>query len=146
MAIQVSYNGQVFINGTDLSDHCKVFRVNDGQETREVSCHGNTVRVFRAGIGTPSMEMTFRNDLATSSVEQTVRALIGVSTSAFWVTARKVSGTISATNPLYQQYSILDGDFMALDEEHGEVAEVTVKFLPAPTSTGASFVVQTTSS
>lgn len=130
MAIVVSYNGYVNINGVDLSNHCRMFRLNMGQESREVSAHGNTVRVFRAGIGTPSLDVTFRNDLAAGSVEATLRPLATITSTGFGIMVRKDAGAASATNRTYSFTGIIDGDLNVLDEEHGEVAELSVRFLP----------------
>lgn len=139
MAIIVSSNAAISVNGVDLSDHCTKVTVNDGQESREVSAMGNTIRVFRAGLGTPSITAEFRNDTAASSVETTLRGLISITSSGFVVTARKVNTTVAATNPLYIMTAIIDGDLNVLDASHGEVDALSVKFVPY-----SSFTVQTT--
>jgi hypothetical protein len=106
-----------------------MFRLNLGQESREVSAHGNAARVFRAGLQTPSLEATFRNDTAAGSVEVTLRPLSTITSTGFTIVARKDAGASSATNLNYTGTYILDGDLNVLDEDHGEVAEITAKFL-----------------
>ena len=130
MAIVVSYNGSILVNGTDLSDHATSIRVNDGQETREATTMGNTARVFRAGIQTPSIEATFRNDHAASSVESTLRGLISITSTGFTVIAKKNNSGTTTVNPSYTLTAILDGDLMVLNDEHGEIAEISARFVP----------------
>lgn len=130
MAVIVSYNAQVFVNGVDLSDHCVGVVVNDGQESRDVTAMGDTSRRFRAGLGTSSIEATFWSDVATSSVNQTLTGLIGLTSTGFTVTARKDAGARSVNNPEYSMTAIIDGDVNALDEKPGEVSQIKVKFMP----------------
>jgi hypothetical protein len=142
MAKIVSTNAQLFIGGTDLSDHCKSLKVDWGQETRDVSTMGNTQRVYRSGVQTASAEAVFFNDHATGSVEPTLRALvIGSTDTGFTVNFRAVNGTISATNPQFSGQAVLDGSLETLSDEHGEVAEITARMLPY-----SSWSVVTTSS
>lgn len=147
MAIVVSYNGLIKVNGVDLSNHCKMFKFNDGQDTREVTAHGATQHVFRAGLARTSVEAEFYLDHASGSVEQTLRGLVGISSTGFDVVLQKFaassSGTATSTgNPIYTITCIVDGDMTVLNETVGEVGTMSVKFAPY---TG-SFSMQTTSS
>jgi hypothetical protein len=130
MAVIVSYNALIFVNGVDLSDHCVGLVVNDGQESRDVTAMGDTSRRFRAGLGTSSIDATFWSDVATSSVNQTLTGLIGLSSTGFPVYARKDNSARSANNPEYNMTAIIDGDVNALDEKPGEVSQIKVKFMP----------------
>ena len=69
MAIIVSRNAYVLVGAVDLSDHCTRAAVNDGQETRDATAHGDTARKFRPGLGTPSADLAFLNDATSGSVE-----------------------------------------------------------------------------
>lgn len=135
MAIIVSTNGRIVVNGVDLSDHAKSIRVNDGQQTRSATAHGNTYEVFRAGLGTPSIEATFHNDHASGSVEATLRGLISVTSTGFTVAARKINSATTTVNPDYQMVAVIDGDLNVLSEDVGEIGEIAVRFVPYSTFT-----------
>ena len=135
MAIIVSTNASVSIGGTDFSDHCKSVRVNDGQESRDVTAMGHTTRRFRAGVVTARIEATFYNDAASGSISQTLKGLVSVSSTGFEVLVRKVNGARGPSNPEYQMTAIIDGDVNVFDENHGDVSELTVAFVPYATFT-----------
>lgn len=141
MAIVVSYNAYVSIAGTDLSNHCVQVTVNDGQESKEVTAFGDTSKRYRAGLGTASIDATFWNDVASGSVEATLRPLITMTSTGFEVEVRKDNSAVSANNPRYTMVAIVDGDINLLDEKPGEVAQLKARFLPYST-----FTVSTTSS
>lgn len=146
MAIVTSYDGSLVVNGTDLSDHCKVIRFNSGQESRDSTAHGNTARNFRAGLRTLSVEATLYNDRASSSVESTLRGLVSITSTGFSVVAQadaaSTSTPTSSTNPKYSFTGILDGDLSVMDASVGELEEITVRFVPY----SGTITVQTTSS
>ena len=131
MAIMTTYNGRIIVNAVDLSDHAKVIRVNRGQESRDATAHGNTARNFRAGLGTHSIEATFFNDHASASVESTLRGLISITSTGFVLSARPLNSATTTVNPDYQMAAaIIDGDLSVLDSNIGELAEITVRFVP----------------
>lgn len=131
MAVMTTYNGRLIVNAVDFSDHAKVIRVNRGQESRDATAHGNTARNFRAGLGTHSIEATLFNDHASGSIEATLRALISITSTGFAVSARPLNSATTTVNPDYQlAAAIIDGDLMVLDSNVGELAEVTVRFVP----------------
>lgn len=131
MAIVTSYNAEVEVAGVDLSDHCIRATVNDGQETRDATAHGDTIRKFRPGLGTPSIELQLHNDHASGSVEATLRGMIGITSTGSTIRVRPTNGsTRDATNPDYQSEMIIDGDLMVMDDEVGEIPQITVRLLP----------------
>ena len=134
MAIIVSTNARITVGGTDFSDHCLEVRVNDGQETREVTAMGDTSKRFRAGLGNASVEATFWSDVgSTSGVSQTLGSLVGVTSTGFDVTVRKVNSARGASNPEFQLTAVIDGDVNILDEKIGDVSQLKVRFLPYST-------------
>ena len=130
MAIIVSYNALLFVNGVEFSNHCVGLVVNDGQESRDVTAMGDTSRRFRAGLGTSSIEATLWSDVATGSVNQTLTPLISLSSTGFIVYARKDNSARTANNPEYYMTAIIDGDVNVLDEKPGEPSQIKIKFLP----------------
>jgi hypothetical protein len=130
MAIVVSYNALLFVNGIDFSNHCVGLVVNDGQESRDVTAMGDTSRRFRAGLGTSSIEATLWSDVASGSVNQTLTPLVTLASTGFIVYARKDNSARTANNPEYYMTAIIDGAVNVLDEKPGEVAQLKVKFMP----------------
>lgn len=138
MAVVVSYNGFITVNAVDLSNHCKSFKLNDGQDTREVTAHGATQHVFRAGLSRASIEAEFYLDHASGSVEQTLRNLVTIASSGFDVVLRKQNAGSTASNPTYTLTSVVDGDMTVLNETVGEVGMISVKFAPYGTTLSVS--------
>lgn len=131
MAVTVRYNAYVEVNAVDLSDHVTRVAINDGQESRDATTHGDSARKFRAGLGTPAFDITFLNDPASGSVEGTLRALIGVTSTGFNLFVKTTNGTPSgASNPRYELVAVPDGDLMVMDDEVGEIASVSGRFVP----------------
>ena len=141
MAIIVSTNAQISINGTDFSDHCLEVRVNDGQETREVTAMGDTSKRFRAGLGNASVEATFWNDASSGGITQSLQALVTVASTGFPVLVRKVNTARGPGNPEFSLTAVIDGDVNLLDEKIGDVAQIKCRFLPY-----SSFAITTTTS
>lgn len=133
MAIQTSYNFHIIVNGTTMSDHCVALKIGMPQTANEVSAAGNTHKVYRAGIGDPYIEATFRADDSTGGVSQTLRALITPLSTGVTVQARRINTTISSANPDYTAQMIVSGDLMAVDDSWGEVPTITAKFVPVGT-------------
>ena len=130
MAIQTAYNFKIVVNAIDLSDHCVGLRVNTPQNANEVSAAGDVHKKYRAGMGDPSIEATFRSDFATGSVQGTLRALITPLSTGVPILARKVNTTRSSSNPEYSAEMILSGDLMEMDDTWGDVPTVTAHFVP----------------
>jgi hypothetical protein len=141
MAIIVSTNGEIIVAGTNLSDHCTTFTLDDGQETKDITTFttGTPIRVFRAGLGTPSVQATFKLDHAAGSVEPVLRPLVSTSSTGFALVVQKLAaGAVNPTSSVNPKYSfgacVLDGGLTVLNEQVGEVAEVQVRFVPYASS------------
>ena len=130
MAIVTSYNFHVIINGTTMSDHCIGLKVGMPQNANEVSAAGALHKVYRAGVGDPYIEATFRADDSTGGVNQTLRNLITPLSTGVGVQARRLNTTISSANPDYSAQMIVSGDLMPMDDSWGEVPTITVKLVP----------------
>lgn len=133
MAIQVIYRAKVMVNNVDLSNHCTQAVVHDGHETKDATCMGNTYRVFRPGLGTPSFDLTFKNDPASGSVESTLRGLISITSTGVDVYVRKYNAARTTDNPEYYMDGIFDGDLTVMNDSIGELADVSAKFVPYST-------------
>jgi hypothetical protein len=133
VAIQTSYNFKITVNSVDMSDHCIALRVNMPQNANEVSAAGDTHKKYRAGMGDPSIEATFRADDAVGNVNQTLRALITPLSTGVPVVARRVNSTRTSANPDYSAEMIVSGDLDAVNDSWGEVPQITAKFVPVGT-------------
>ena len=138
MAIQTSYNFYIVINGTSMSDHCVALKVAMPQTANEVSAAGNVHKVYRAGMGDPSIEATFRADDSTGGVNQTLRNMVTPLSTGVAVTARRINTTLTSANPEYSAQMILSGDLMVVDDSWGEVPTITAKLVPVGTFSIAS--------
>lgn len=144
MAVVTTYDAQVTVNGSDLSNHVNKVTINNAQETKEVRVMGTAVALARPGYATPSFDVTFYNDRATTSVESVLRGLVGITatSSGFDVVVKTFSSAILGTsNPVYTMHAVLDGDVNVMDDEAGEIPMITGRFLPY-----SSFTVSTTTS
>jgi hypothetical protein len=138
MAIVTSYNFSIIVNGTTLSDHCTNLKINLPQAANEAQAAGAVHKQYRAGMGDPSIEATFRADDSTSSVNYTLRSLITPASTGVTISARRVNTTASSANPDYSFVGIVSGDLMAVDDAWGEVPQISVKFVPQGAITIAS--------
>jgi len=144
MSVRTSYDAAITINSGSYTDCLNKITINDGQETRELRIMGNAHTVARAGLSTPSMEATFYANHTSTGISQALTNLIGIvaSSSGFDVVVRYSAGlNLGTSNPVYTMTSILDGDLNVMDDEHGEVAQITARFLPY-----SSFSISTTTS
>jgi hypothetical protein len=144
MAIETIYDAKVVVNSVNLSDHCTQVVVHTGQETKDATCMGQTIRVFRPGLQTISFDCTFKLDALSTSTATTLAGLSGIvaSSSGFTVSiTKKASAALGVNNPTYSMVGILDGDVTPMNDTIGELAEVSAKFVPF-----SSFSVSTTTS
>ena len=148
MAIEVPVQyAFISVNGVDLSNHARRIALNVGQETQDASAFGSARRQFRPGAGAaPRVEAEFFNDHASGSVESTLRALIGSTSTGFAVVVQPKGGSAtnptSTNNPKYTVTVIYDGDLMAMDHTYGELPKISARFV----SYDGALTVQTTAS
>jgi len=130
VAILTSYNFKIVVNSVDMSDHCIALRINMPQNANEAQAAGDTHKKYRAGMGDPSIEATFRADDAVGSVNQILGALVTPASTGVTVAARRINTTRSSSNPEYGGEMILSGDLMRLDDSWGEVPQITARLVP----------------
>jgi hypothetical protein len=139
VAIQTSYNFFIAINGTTLSAYCTNLRVNVPQNANEAQAAGATHKQYRAGMGDPSIEATFRADDSTAGGPGYVlRPLVATSSTGFSVAARRVNAIVTSANPEYNGQFVVSGDLMAMEDEWGAVPSISVKLVPFGTFTISS--------
>jgi hypothetical protein len=132
MAIVMSNDVSLTVNGVDLSDHVREVRVTMSAEDLDATAMGAQSRAHAVGLRDDRMEVTFLQDYATSKVDATLSPLVSSST-AFTVTAKPTSSAVSTTNPSYTMSALLF-DYNPIDASVGEISMPEVTFLPAPGS------------
>ena len=99
MATFVIKDPVITINSVDLSDHITSVEINDESadvQTTNFGSNGNVTRV--GGLKDGSITIEFQQDYAASEVDATLWAARGTVIS---VSVKAVTGSTSATNPLY---------------------------------------------
>lgn len=132
MAIVMSNNVSLTVNGVDLSDHVREIKIDMSAEDLDATAMGANSKTHVVGLRDDRMEVTFLQDYATSKVDATLSPLVSSST-GFVVVAKPVAGTTTTTNPSYTVTALLF-DYSPIDATVGEISMPEVTFLPAPGS------------
>jgi len=99
MARIVLTDAYVSINSTDLSDHINSVEIAQSFDSVETTAFGDSGRTRTGGLEDSSITLSFHQDFAGSSVDQTIAPLVG-GTAAFEIRAiGTAAGTVSPTNP-----------------------------------------------
>jgi len=97
----------VKVNSVDLSDHVNNVSLNRNFDELEVTAMGDSGHKFIKGLEASSITLDFLNDLATSSVLQTLQAAWGTNVTV--VLLQNKGTAVSATNPLYTMTALING-------------------------------------
>lgn len=98
MARIVLTDAGVVLGGVDLSDHIAQVEVNQTFDEVETTAFGDGGRTRVAGLEDSSITLSFHQDFAAASVDDTINPLVG-GTAAFEI--YPAGTTVSATNPKY---------------------------------------------
>ena len=90
-------NSRVTINGTDLSDHCTSVTTNDETEEQDVTGFNQTYREMADSLKTASIETTFIQDYASSSVDATIGGIYYGSSNGTVKVTPDTNGTVVYT-------------------------------------------------
>ena len=107
MAVFLNNGVGVKVNSVDLSDHVNNITLNRNFDELEVTAMGDSGHKFIKGLEASSITLDFLNDLATSSVLQTLQAAWG--TNVTLVLLQNKGTAVSATNPLYTMTVLVNG-------------------------------------
>lgn len=132
MAIVMSNDCSLVVNGVNLSDHVREITLQMSAEDLDATAMGATSRAHAVGLRDDRIEVTFLQDYAAGKVDATLSGLVSSST-PFTVVAKHTSAATSATNPSYTLSSLLF-DYTPIDATVGEISAPEVTFLPAPAS------------
>jgi hypothetical protein len=117
-------DAKVVINSVNLSDHITKTTINTKAGDLETTAFGATYKARIGGLKEWSAAVEFNQDLAASSVDVTMFALLGT---VVTFTAKSTSGANAATNPEYQG-SVLITEYTPIDGSVGDLAKTSVSW------------------
>ena len=88
----------ITIDGTDFSDSLAAVTLDISREQLEITAFGDTARRYIGGLQDSSVTLSFHQDFASGSVDETIFSNLGGTVA---VVVKATSGAVSATNPSY---------------------------------------------
>jgi len=122
MARIVLTNAVVKINSVDLSDHVASVELSQEVEEVETTAFGDSARTRTGGLANNSLSLDFHQDFASSSVDDTLNALVG-GTASFEILPNGTAAT--ATNPKYTG-TVLLTEWTPVSGAIGELATASI--------------------
>jgi hypothetical protein len=127
MAKLVLTNAMVLVNAVDLSDHIRSVTVNYSADEVDSTTMSQASKSRLGGLKDWSMDITFAQDFALSSVDATLFPLVG---NTFAVEVRPTNAARSTTNPAYTGTGLL-GSYSIMGQQVGALNEAPVKIVGA---------------
>lgn len=115
-------DGSLTVNAVDLSDHVASLTIEGTAEELDDTAMGDDWRSMIGGLKAFTLTVTFHQDFAASSVDDTIWPLLGTATA---IVAKPTSAAVSATNPSYSG-SVLVSTFTPLAGNVGDLAQTSV--------------------
>jgi len=122
MARVVLTNPNITINSVDLTTFIAKVELDMGADEVETTAFGSTAKTRVGGLQDHSISLTFHQDWATSSVEQTIYPLFNTTTN---VVIKNQSATTTTTNPTYTA-TVLVNDWKPVAGNVGDLVTVDV--------------------
>ncbi len=120
-------DAEIVINSIDLSDHVLSATLNITRDLPEDTSMGDFTTTRLAGVRDWSLEVTFKQDFDSGSVDATLWGVYnGDAAVAVTIKPDKTAAT-SGTNPKYTGSAHLE-TYPAVGGAHGDVAQVSVTF------------------
>ena len=88
----------ISIAGTDFSDSIAAVTLDISREQLEITAFGDSARRYIGGLQDSSVTISFHQDFASGSVDETVFSNLGGTVA---IVVKATSGAVSATNPSY---------------------------------------------
>ena len=117
------------VGTTDLSDHVRSVQVQMTAEDVDLTAMGAVSREHAPGLRDDRFVINFFQDFASSKVDATLSALVGVAAGTS-VIAYANGTTASSTAPSYTMVGVLL-DYNPIDVEIGAASQTAVTFVPA---------------
>ena len=126
MAKIVLRNCFIEVNGVNFSSHVSHVTINLSKDEIDTTNFGGSGRERAAGLKDDSFELTFQQDYAAASVDDTLYPLWDLE-QEFTVKVRPTSAAVSANNPEYSATCILL-EYTPLDGDVGDLSTTDVTF------------------
>lgn len=119
-------NGFIQINGTNLSDHCEQFDIEESMGVLNFDAHGDTTAIKTQGLKEHNVNARFYTDFAATKAIAILRPLFD-NRSEFPILLKPASGSTSATNPQWSG-NFFVSRFKPITGRHGEnlMTEITL--------------------
>lgn len=120
-------NAFVSIGGVDLSDHLESVVLNYESEEQDITSMQDLTRIMEGGVLNWSMDLNFRQDFASGSVDATIFPLVGTKPT---VIVRADAGAVSTTNPNYTGVGLISS-YSPFNDAVGSTANAPVRISSA---------------
>ena len=124
MARIVLTDAYVKLNNVDLSDHIASVEIAQSFDSIETTAFGDSGRTRTGGLEDSSVTLSFHQDFAAASVDQTIAPLVG-GTAAFEIRAVGTATAVSSTNPKWTG-TVLITEWNPLSGAVGELSTADV--------------------
>jgi hypothetical protein len=108
----------IVINSVDLTTHIDQITIEQSYNDVDVSTFGTTSKLHLAGLSDNKFTISFLQDFANGSVDQTIFPLVGGTTS---VSVKPTTNATSSTNPAYT-FTVVVLDWKPIDATVGAVS------------------------
>ena len=104
----------IVVDSLDMSDYLRALTFSEEVEQQDATVHGDTFRVFEAGLRTGTLTAQFRQDFTDNTVDEKLSDLLA-DTDGFVVVIKPTSASVGAGNPSYtatmnlESYERFDG-------------------------------------
>ena len=88
----------ITIGGTDFSDSLAAVTLDISREQLEITAFGDSARRYIGGLQDSSVTLSFHQDFATGSVDETIFSNLGGTVA---VVVKPTSGSVSSSNPSF---------------------------------------------
>jgi hypothetical protein len=124
LASLILLNPQVVINSVDLTVHVDQITIESNLADIDVSTFGTASKLHLAGLSDNKFTISFLQDFAIGSVDQTIWPLVGGTTA---VSVKPVNSATSSTNPAYT-FVVVVLDWKPIDASVGAVSKIAASW------------------
>ena len=114
----------ISIGGTDFSDSLAAVTLDISKEQLETTAFGDSARTYIAGLQDASVTLSFHQDFAATSVDETLHAALGTEVA---IIIKPTSGAVGAGNPSYS-FNALVTQIVPFSSNVGDLATQDVSF------------------
>ena len=124
MAVFAATDFDISIGGTDFSDSLAAVTLDISKEQLETTAFGDSARTYIAGLQDASVTLSFHQDFAATSVDETLHAALGTEVA---IIIKPTSGAVGAGNPSYT-FNALVTQIVPFSSNVGDLATQDVSF------------------